>query len=78
MGSDMICGKLICMLRGKHRWRRQTKTERQADIATAARMAAIGGVKVTALFGKVCRRCGKIEAVKKRKPKCVPAGLSVS
>ena len=62
-----------CKLRGKHSWRKQRKAEREADIATLARMAAVGDIKVTALFGKICRRCGKIEAVKKRKSKSVPA-----
>ena len=63
----MILGKLWCALRGKHSWRKQRKAEREADIATLARMAAVGDIKVAVLFGKVCRICGWTAVVKKRK-----------
>ena len=61
-------GQIICWLRGRHLWRRQTKAERNRDIAIAARMAAIGDIKVTVLLGKVCRRCEAVAPVKRRKP----------
>ena len=73
----MAISQLICRLRGKHTWRKQRKAEREADIATFARMAAVGDIKVTVLFGKICRRCGKIEAIKKRKQKSDPAAPGV-